>query len=54
MIKISSNKSFDNIKLDLFQVYESYYEDIDYIINNIYKTKKYYNKPLDSIKQKDT
>ena len=45
MIKISSNKTFDSIKLELFQIYESYYEDIDYILNNMYKTK-YYNKQL--------
>lgn len=42
MIKISSNKALDSIKLDLYQVYESYYEDIDYVINNLYRTKYYY------------
>ena len=46
MIKISSNKALDSLKLDLYQVYESYYEDIDYVINNLYKTKYCYSRQL--------
>lgn len=46
MIKISSNKAYNNLKLELYQLYESYYESIDCTINDLYRTKYYYGKQL--------
>lgn len=42
MIKIASNKSFERLKLNLFEIYESYDINITNLIKNIYKTEFYF------------